>query len=166
MYRTLCFPLLLFAPAVIAAHALILVSLGMPDATLKALFRQAHRAQVPVFIRGLYTAPGDRQAPAMGSFRDTAARVRTLLGPHGGVLINPLPFRAFHIRAVPALVIADDAGCTTSGARCAKNRFDVLSGNVPLKTAARIIARRSTDAARAALARRIVARFLPDEVQP
>lgn len=148
-----------------ATHAVLLVSLGMPDNTLIAYLTQAKRAAIPVVIRGLYTSKPHRlNDPAIGRFSDTARRVNTLVHHRhtGGVSINPLLFRAFTIKTVPALVIYNDAlPCiekTTHApfVACQDTQFDVVFGNVPIETLLTIVARRSPSAARAHFANALI----------
>jgi len=91
-----------------AEKAVLLVSLGMPDSTLKAYLRQGKEAQIPVVIRGLYTDKENlSNHPYVGSFKDTASRIKRIMGKEqiGGVSIDPTLFRAFGVKVVPALVI-------------------------------------------------------------
>lgn len=143
----------------LAAHAVLFVSLGMPDNALVAYFKQAKHDHIPLVIRGLYTNPYHHGPfdPMIGSFRDTAHRVKALLKKSnvGGVSIDPLLFRAFGIWSVPALVIYDDAlSCvadmnTAPAVACRDDQFDVVYGNVPLKKLLSIVVYRSSSASRA-----------------
>lgn len=85
----------------------LLVSLGMPDAVLRAYMQQSQDWQIPLVIRGFYPASGE--VSATGTLRATAARLQQLGKTQDatGVLIDPRLFRAFAIHAVPALVIYD-----------------------------------------------------------
>lgn len=150
---------LLFGPSIACAdHAVLFVSLGMPDNTLVAYFKQAKQAHIPLVIRGLYTNPHNTALlnPTIGSFSDTAHRVKALLKKSkvGGVSIDPLLFRAFAIRVVPALVVYDDhLACIArtnhaSTVPCQADHFDIVHGNVPLKKLLSIVAYRSTSASR------------------
>lgn len=172
---------------IFAAQAVLLVSLGMPDATLKAYFQQAKRYDIPLVIRGLYPENAGKKAYAIqeaaklqvtgeatkqnkrkkrkkqtrltsavtpslprgvlrsGDFIATANRLKHLMLTHhqGGVMINPLWFRAFEVKAVPALVIYDkhlpclqggqpQAANTKVKRACAKTDYDLVTGNLPL----------------------------------
>ncbi len=123
------------------SQAVLLVSLGMPDNALIAYLKQAHQYHIPLAIRGLYTDKNTKEEnPYIGSFKDTANRVKQLVQKSkvGGVSINPLLFRAFDIKAVPALVLYDDGlSCIQQTAHapnspCDKNTYDVVYGNIPI----------------------------------
>ena len=148
-----------------ASQAVLLVSLGMPDNALKAYLQQGKQYHIPVVIRGLYTEKHDYSAtPSIGSFGDTARRVKKLVhnSKVGGVSINPLLFRAFDINVVPALVVYnDDLSCIRQTAHapyqpCAKNSFDVIVGNLPVKKLLSIVAHQSTSAARSELSKSLL----------
>ena len=126
-----------------AEKAVLLVSLGMPDNTLKLYLTQAKQYHIPVVIRGLYTKKGRKRArPFVGSFKDTVNRVQSLVKDRnsGGVSINPLLFRAFGVKVVPALVIYHegrsclDWAAHAAGPTCGNSEFDVAYGNQPIKT--------------------------------
>ncbi len=162
--------LLFIATTTLASHAVLLVSLGMPDNVLKAYFKQAKQYHIPVVIRGFYTnkqnASVDR---SLGSFADTAKRVKALLqdNERGGLSINPLLFRAFGIKVVPALVIYDDLDdCIKATAHaphktCSKDRFDVLYGNLPIKKQLKIIASKSNHPRRSEYANSLLLKYIP-----
>lgn len=128
---------------VFAERAVLLVSLGMPNNTLKLYLTQAKQYHIPVVIRGLYTQKDHKNAkPFVGSFKDTVSRVQSLVKDSntGGVSINPLLFRAFGIKVVPALVVYNegraclDWASHATGPTCDKDEFDVVYGNQPIKT--------------------------------
>lgn len=105
-------------------QAIVFVSLGMPDLSLKQIIQDAERYQIPVVIRGLYE----------NSFRKTAEKMFDLVKEKnkGGISINPLWFKKYNIKSVPAIVVGQDYGAKT----------DVVYGNIPLKQALSIIAER------------------------
>ncbi len=166
-----------------SSQAVLLVSLGMPDAALIAYLKQAHQYHIPVVIRGLYTDKNKINKinevthnekrntksynTAIGNFNDTANRVKHLIAKSkvGGMSINPLLFRAFQIKAVPALVVYDDGlFCiekTTHApqSRCPANDYDLLLGNIPIDQALRVIGQKSSSSERADFARYLLERY-------
>lgn len=169
----------------LAVQAALLVSLGMPDATLKSYVIQSRQAAIPLVIRGLYGSysPQEkkisekrgkpeaheansnrlRQASSpFGSFRATALRLRQLMGQsaQGGVVIDPVLFRAFSVQAVPALVVYETPlaclqhGNTAIGkpSPCDRAQYDVAMGNLPLEKLLARIAQGSPSTERAAYA--------------
>ena len=155
--------LMVVSPLCMAAHAVLLVSLGMPDEVLKAYFKQSERYSLPLVIRGLYTATTNATAhPVIGSFKDTAMRVKALLNDNSkaGVSINPVLFQAFDVQAVPALVVYnDDMPCLNPRAKvptitCGADDFDVVYGNVSIKQLLELIAEGSNNKVRAQFAKK------------
>ena len=155
--------LLLLMPAICRAeHAVLLVSLGMPDDVLRAYFKQGKYYDIPIVIRGLYTDQQHRVAHrVIGRFDDTARRMKRLIKSSqvGGVSIDPLLFRAFHVEVVPALVIYDEGLTCIKQTNhkpyplCPTTAFDVIYGNVPLKKLLKITMHRSQSLGRVAYAR-------------
>ena len=126
----------------LAQKAVLLVSLGMPDSALKSYLKQAKSYQVPVVIRGLYTDKQHKYShPYVGSFQDTAMRLKSLIGKSnlGGVSIDPTLFRAFGIKIVPAFVVYDEQqSCLeksnqSSYPACPAKTFDVVFGNLSIE---------------------------------
>lgn len=157
--------LLLLSSTCFGAQAVLFLSLGMPDNALKAYFIQSKQYHMPQVIRGLYTAKHNWSASqSMGSFRDTANRVKAIVkrSTLGGISIDPLLFRAFDIKVVPALVLYDDhLPCIKHVgpipyASCPTKTFDVLYGNLPIQKLLKNIADQSTHADRAAFARALL----------
>ena len=88
----------------------------------------------------------------------------------GGVSINPLLFRSFSIRVVPALVITDDQSyCVTKSHSknkhvvCPTNNFDVVYGNIPIYKQLKIISEKSTSLARKNIALGILNQYSRNE---
>jgi type-F conjugative transfer system pilin assembly protein TrbC len=112
------------APIKPSPEAIIFVSFSMPTLSLKQIIHDAHRYQVPIIIRGLYK----------NSFRETIEKIFNLVKEDnkGGISINPVWFRKYDIKTVPALVVNN------------KNQeakdFDIVYGNIRLKNALTIIA--------------------------
>ena len=109
-------------------QAVIFVSFSMSDLSLKQIIQDASRHQVPVVIRGLYK----------DSFRKTVEKVFDLVKENnkGGILINPLWFRKYDIKAVPAVVVNNSNGNIDLNTA---NSFDVIYGNIPLKKILKLI---------------------------
>lgn len=143
----------------LASNAVLLVSLGMPDAVLKAYLKQGKQYHIPIVIRGLYSEKAHLASnPIIGNFKDTAERVKALTQDNkmGGVSINPLLFRAFNVKTVPAFIVYDDhLSCLESVNKtpyqsCQPDTFDVQFGNLPLPKLLSHVADQSDDASRAA----------------
>ncbi len=151
-----------------SSQAVLLVSLGMPDNALIAYLKQAHQYHIPLVIRGLYTDKNTKTENVyIGSFEDTANRVKKLVQKSkvGGVSINPLSFRAFGIKAVPALVVYDDGlSCIqktahTPNTLCNKNTYDVVYGNIPIYKQLAIISDQSPSHERADFSKLILEKY-------
>ena len=114
--------------------AIVFVSLGMPDLSLKQIIQDANYYQIPVVIRGLYK----------NSFRKTFERIFDLAkGKNkGGILIDPKLFAEYDIKSVPAFVVSNSG----SDYAAEKHKCDVVYGNIPLKKALSIIAERGNEA--------------------
>lgn len=169
--------LILSAPSFASQNsAYLFVSLGMPDDVLSQYLIQAKQYHIPVVIRGLYTAKNDTTTDkTVGSFNDTANRVFSLLKKEkmdakikksmGGVSINPLLFRAFNIRAVPALVVTDQPSCIqenhqkTRDIYCPSDSFDVVYGNIPILKQLKIVEEKSKSKQRSNLAHNLLNQF-------
>ena len=163
----------------------LFVSLGMPINTLSQYLVQAKQYHIPVLIRGLYTQKNDAITDkTVGSFDDTANRIFKILKNEdenkkditelkksmGGVSINPLLFRSFSIRVVPALVITDDqSDCVTKSHSknkhvvCATSNYDVVFGNIPIYKQLKIISEKSTSLARKNIALGILNQYSRNE---
>lgn len=159
--RVITFILCALPGVILASKAVLLVSLGMPDLSLKQYIKQAHQYRIPVVIRGLYKQEDYKEVISgdkyIGSFKDTATRIKNLIGPkgQGGLSINPLVFRAFAIQAVPTLVVYDDSlSCIRESAHsiykhCELSSYDVVYGNAPLTKLLNIITDKSASTDRA-----------------
>ena len=118
-------------------QAIVFVSFSMPVLSLKQIIQDASRYQIPVVICGLHE----------NSFRKTIEKIFDLVKEdnNGGVLINPMWFKKYNIKAVPALVVNGGERDGVYGADeresiFKKSKFDVIYGNIPLKKALTIIA--------------------------
>lgn len=109
-------------------QAIIFVSFSMPSLSLKQIIQDAERYQIPVVMRGLYK----------NSFRQTLEKLFDLIKEDnkGGISINPVWFKKYNINTVPALVVNNNA-----------QDFNVVYGNIPLKTALTIIVNKGSAAA-------------------
>lgn len=109
-------------------QAIIFVSFSMPSLSLKQAIQDAERYQIPVVMRGLYK----------NSFRQTLEKLFDLIKEDnkGGISINPAWFKKYNINTVPALVVNNNA-----------QDFNVVYGNIPLKTALTIIVNKGSAAA-------------------
>ncbi len=150
------------------SQAVLLVSLGMPDNALIAYLKQAHQYHIPVVTRGLYTDNSTKpENPYIGSFKDTANRVKQLVQKSkvGGASINPLLFRAFNVKTVPALVLYDDGlSCIQQTAHapntpCDKNTYDIVYGNIPIYKQLAIISEQSSSPERADSSKLILEKY-------
>jgi type-F conjugative transfer system pilin assembly protein TrbC len=104
----------------------VFVSFSMPEPSLKQIIAAANHYHVPVVVRGLY----------QNSLKETANKILVLTKANnqGGILINPVWFKKYEIKAVPAFLV------TEHGAGQDNNSYDLVYGNVPLKRALTIIA--------------------------
>jgi len=117
-----------------APETIIFVSFSMPTPSLKQIIQDAARYQIPVVIRGLYK----------NSFKETIEKIFDLVKEDnkGGVLINPLWFKQYDIKTVPALVISGGGVNTNKD----HQEFDVVYGNIPIKKLLKIIVERGSEA--------------------
>lgn len=109
---------------------LVMVSLSMPDDSLKALIRDVGAVGGQVILRGFHE----------GSLKATAARLQTLVikdSDKSGVGIDPRLFLVFDVKAVPTFIIpAGPLGeCNTPGCVPAAPAHDRISGNITLRYA-------------------------------
>ena len=115
---------------------IVFASLGMPETSLKQLLLQAEQLHVPIVIRGIFG----------NDFNTTIAKVKKLVQPQqgqsplGGVSINPIWFKQFDIKHVPAFVVMKPNTCTDKPP-CDPNNYDVVYGNVSLFDALDTVAR-------------------------
>lgn len=106
---------------------MIFASLGMPKTSLKQLLHQANDKHIPIVIRGVTS----------GGFTQTAQLVKALVLPKdnqkplGGMSINPIWFKQFGIKQVPAFVVMKPGSCQGKPP-CDPKNYDVVYGNVSL----------------------------------
>lgn len=104
-----------------AENALYFVSFSIPADGLKQMLQETRRFGIPATVRGLVN----------NNLRETVQRVQALVQDGGadGVQINPMLFREYGIKAVPALVVRCDKG------------LDVVRGNLRLEEGLKRIAK-------------------------
>lgn len=95
--------------------AMLFVSFSMPSTLMKDYMRQTPHYGIPLVIRGLKD----------NDFRKTAEMIYEIgrENTKAGFLINPLWFKKFNIKQVPALVVGTP------------EKFDVITGNLSIETA-------------------------------
>jgi|GEM_PF-3541468 len=101
---------------------IVFVSFSMPELSLRQWLIDAQKYGASVVIRGLKN----------NSFKDTVLELTRLLEKNntGGLELNPMLFKDFHITKVPAVVAINEA----------THNFDVVYGNVSLEYALKVIA--------------------------
>jgi len=140
---------------------MVLVSLSMPEGSLRAIVTDAHRAGAPVIIRGFVA----------GSLRETATAMHRLLnesgaipsGPEaqsllGGIKVDPRAFRVFGVKTVPVFIASDAPLPDCDGLDCSAPPppHARLAGNISLGAALEALAEEGVygrSASRAALMR-------------
>ncbi|MCF6196997.1 MAG: type-F conjugative transfer system pilin assembly protein TrbC [Emcibacter sp.] len=109
---------------------LVMVSLSMPDESLKALIQDVGAIGGQVILRGFYE----------GSLKATAARLQTLVNKdsdRSGVGIDPRLFQTFDVKVVPTFIVPTGplGECNTAGCVPAAPVHDRISGNITLRYA-------------------------------
>jgi conjugal transfer pilus assembly protein TrbC len=107
---------------------LVFVSMSMPRESLIATLHDANKIHASVVMRGLVN----------NSFKETFQEVANLVkeAGGGGIELNPLAFKKFHIETVPAVVvISPDNPCLTQQKCDLQRDYDVMAGNIPLAAA-------------------------------
>ena len=117
-------------------QALVFVSLGMPKQLLRRTLMQAHVFHLPVVIRGLKDHSFRKTIAVIFNLNKNAGHQKI-----GGVLIDPVWFRQFHIHTVPAVVVSHRGGTCDLQRTCSAQSFDVVRGNIPVQRALEIIAK-------------------------
>ncbi len=120
---------------------LVMVSLSMPDESLKALIQDVGAIGGQVILRGFYE----------GSLKATAARLQTLVNKdsdRSGVGIDPRLFQIFNVKAVPTFIMpAGPIGeCNTPGCVPVAPLHDRISGNITLRYALETLRSEGTQA--------------------
>lgn len=128
---------------------LIFVSFSMPTQSLEAYLRDAKKIHASVVIRGLID----------NSFQKTYKRIADLVKASGGdgVELNPIWFKRFGIQVVPAVVVVPEGSLCFKNDVCNKdNDFDVMTGDITLSSALKMIRDRghlTSDIAQTALSK-------------
>lgn len=114
-------------------EVIVFMSLSIPPAAWREWSREAARIGAPLVLRGV----------ARGGLRATVKRVGAYLAEDGGAAIDPRLFRLFGIDSVPAVAVVPGGVPPCSNRGCAGDPappHDLVSGNVGLDAALRIIA--------------------------
>lgn len=133
-----------------ALGVIIFASFSMDEDALRSLVVDAHKAGVPIMLRGF----------ADGSLSATAERMRNLLGeiegaggPEaeflGGVVIDPRAYRVFRVDQVPTFIALDGPLPDCDGLDCSAPSppHDRISGNISLSAALQALASEGDKAA-------------------
>ena len=106
--------------------AMLFVSLGMPKLVLRQYLVQSKQYAIPVVIRGLLG----------NSYPKTTKRIYEILHPHNkqpiksGIEIDPIWFRQFNIKVVPALVLNDGSqSCVIYGNLKLPKLLEIIKNN-------------------------------------
>lgn len=124
-------------PAELSEYGVVLVSMSMPEESLRQLSRQARTYGFSTVMRGLVN----------NSFADTISRLTEVFGDDTenmpGISIDPTVFVRFDVETVPAFIFLAEPlePCETQG--CAGDtapEHDILYGNVSFEYAAEWVA--------------------------
>lgn len=111
---------------------LIFVSFSMPRQSMEAYLRDAKRIGASVIVRGLIDNSFQK------TFQTMADLVRSSNGQ--GVELNPIWFKRFHIHSVPAVVVIPAGSDCFMNDQCyADKNFDVMTGDITLSAALKIL---------------------------
>lgn len=109
-------------------NVMVFVSMSMPRQSLIAVIRDANKIHASVVMRGL----------VRNSFKETFQEIASLVkeAGGGGIELNPLVFKKFHIEKVPAVVVISPENPCLMNGNCDRQRdYDVIAGNIPLSAA-------------------------------
>jgi conjugal transfer pilus assembly protein TrbC len=131
----------------------VLVSLSVPEASLKRIAREAATAGAVLILRGL---KGDPRAHGLLA---TVQALRPLADTGAAVQVHPQLFSRFAIEAVPAYVLTTDAAehCQDDARACTP--YYAVAGDVPLRYALEHLAQQGAGARE--LARPFLAKLAP-----
>ena len=79
----------------ISPHLYVFISSSLPMGSLLALAKDAASLDAPLIIRGLVGS----------SLQETLLNLKDLVAEGAGVEVDPLPFEAYGVEAVPAVVL-------------------------------------------------------------
>lgn len=122
-----------------AIGAILFVSFSMPDSLLFGLSDEAAKFHIPVVINGL--VDGDFKK-TIETFKRLQSEAEKQHLHFNGVSIDPVWFSQFHIKSVPALVVAEPSKFNQP--------FDVVYGNASIKKGLELIARKGDAASKLA----------------
>ena len=122
-----------------SSNVLIFVSFSMPSPSLEAYLRDAKKIHATLVLRGLID----------NSFKKTFTRISEVVkaAGGGGFEVNPLLFKQFGIRNVPAVVILPSVDNCKANQSCVA---DVIKGNISLPAALTEIRNKGTVSVNAA----------------
>ncbi len=130
----------------------IFVSFSMPKESLQQWSAQAQKIHAPLIIQGLVD----------NSFTKTQQAVAALSHEgQGGVVVDPRLFRQYHIVQAPTVVVVHPTvlrPCLPNQSCWHPDIYDVVSGDVGLEAALRIVADRGDNAV---VAERLLAQVRP-----
>ncbi len=115
---------------------LVFVSFSMPESSIIAKLQDADKINADVVIKGLID----------NSFKKTMAKMNELIQQSGGggVELNPLWFKKFHILAVPAVVVVPEGSvCYTQSVCDSSKDYDVIYGDISIAAALKEIRNQS-----------------------
>ena len=127
---------------------IIFASFSMSTDNIHQLLQASYKYQIPVVIRGFVNGSLPKTEKmlmkAMHYGKNDQSKV--------GVAINPLWFREFNIKAVPAFVsFHRPLDCMNPDEVCKGERYDIVKGNIPVASALDILATRGKDAPKGAV---------------
>lgn len=118
---------------------MVFASLSMPAESLRKLARDAARAGVPLYFRGLRYGfgPGKTQAGV--------GELQPLVAAGVSVQIHPEAFRTYGVQAVPAVVVTSSAGGESCESGECRGSFARVAGDVSLDHALSTLVDRRDD---------------------
>ena len=98
----------------------VFISLGMPEDAIIESLKSADQYKIPVYIRGLVD----------NDFKKTVVFIRDIIQKNklSGIAIDPVLFKEFDIKAVPALVVSSKKSDCFEAESCSASDFDVVYG--------------------------------------
>ena len=108
----------------------VFISLGMPEDSIIQSLKSADEYNIPVYIRGLID----------NDFKKTVLFIKDIIQKNdlSGVSIDPVLFKEFKIKAVPAIVLSSKNSDCFEAETCSASDFDVVYG-VTAETGLKII---------------------------
>lgn len=104
-------------------QTLVFLSFSMPERSLTSWLLQCKQSGATPVIRGLIH----------NSFRETMLQIQKLAQKTGtGLQLDPILFKTFHVRAVPAVVHVKDMPACPANMDCKPVDFDIIYGDVSL----------------------------------